>query len=137
MSRISAFIPMDIPTVTHNDLMPIKGKGGKLKIVKTPELHDAEAKWEAHLASAIPKGQAPLRGPLTMELRICFRSKGKHHSGDPHITKPDLDNMEKTLGDVLQRIDAIADDCMIFDKRVSKMWNEIPGVYIKIEELVL
>lgn len=121
--------------MTHNDLRPIKSRDGKLKIVKTQELHEAEAKWEAHLAAALPDGHEPLSGPLGMELKICFRAAGKHHSGDPHISKPDLDNLEKTIGDVLQRIGAIEDDCLICAKYVTKSWNEIPGVYIKVEEI--
>ena len=40
---IKFFEPMRIPKVTHNDLEPRKGKGGKYYIGKSEELKEAEA----------------------------------------------------------------------------------------------
>lgn len=132
---IERFCPMRIPTVTHNSLMPIKGKGG-MKIVKTPELREAEATWEAHLAplrTLVPDG--PFSGAIIANVRFAFQADAKHPAGTPHTTKPDADNLEKTLWDVLQRLGIIEDDCQVFCKDVAKLYAEVPGVYLRLEEV--
>lgn len=133
---IEKFTPMRIPTVTHNSLMPINGKGGKPKIVKTPELREAEATWEAHLAplrNLVPDG--PLSGGLAVSVRFAFQANEEHPVGTMHVTKPDADNLEKTLWDVLQRLDVIEDDSRIFFKEIAKLYADVPGVWIRLEEM--
>lgn len=133
--RIERFVAMEIPTVTHNALMPVRGKGGRLAIAKKPELEAAEQVWESRLASALLPMERPLEGAIRAEVRFAFCADGRHLPGEPHTEKPDLDNLEKTLWDALQRIGAIVDDCAICDKRVTKMWAEVPGVYLALEEV--
>lgn len=130
---ICLFVPMEIPTVTHNALMPAKDKGGKLTIIKTEELRSAEDKWRSRLAPYAP--ERPLRGPVMADVRFCFPHGGKRENGAPHVEKPDADNIEKTFWDVLEKLGYIENDCQVFDKHISKMWNEIPGVYICLEEI--
>lgn len=134
---IQGFIPMRIPTVTHNALEPGMRKG-KPCIRKSARLKNAEAHWEAHLAKLAEQldGHA-LSGALMVQVRFAFQADERHSAGTPHTSKPDADNLEKTLWDVLQRLGVIEDDRRIFDKRVSKLYADVPGVYVRIEEVTL
>lgn len=136
-NRMSAFVAMRIPTVTHNDLEPGMRKG-KPYIRKSEELREAEAKWEAHLG--IAKGRIegmgaklPLSGPLVARVQFLFEADERHPAGTPHADKPDLDNIEKTFWDAMCRVGLIEDDRLVFCKEVTKAYDRIPGVRIEIE----
>lgn len=131
---IEFFAPMVPPTVTHNDLVPVSDSRGKARIVKSQALKEAEAKWEAHLARFAPP--RPLTGPVRADLRLCWPTDGKHPQGAPKDTKPDSDNVEKTLWDVCERLGFFAaGDQQVADKRVAKMWADPAGVYLRLEEI--
>lgn len=130
---IEFFEPMVPPTVTHNDL-EVHHHGRKTSVGKSVALLDAEAKWEAHLARFAP--ERPLRGPLRADLKLCWPTGSKHPQGSPKDTKPDLDNVEKTLWDVLGGLGFFAvGDQQIATKQVSKAWADPSGVYLRLEEL--
>lgn len=48
----AAFLPMRIPTVTHNDLVPWRAKGGRIGIRKSDALKDAEDALMARIRAA-------------------------------------------------------------------------------------
>ena len=136
MSALSFFHPMVPPNTTHNDLevrfkvangkrVPYIGKGDGLKL--------AEAKWRAALAQYRP--EKPLKGALSVEMRICWPTDGKHAQGEPKVTKPDNDNVEKVVYDQLQSLGYFKDDSAIVDNRTMKMWADPAGIYLRIEEL--
>ncbi len=129
---IKFFTPLIPPTVTHNDLEPFMRKG-KPSIRKSEALKDAEAKWEAHLARFAP--DTPLCGPLKADLMLCWPTDGKHEQGSPKETKPDLDNTEKTVWDVCEKLGFYGTDAQIVEKHVVKMWSDPAGVYMKLEEV--
>lgn len=129
---IEFFAPMVPPTVTHNGL-EVHRYGGRARIGKSAALVDAEAKWEAHLARFAPP--KPLTGPLRADLRLCWPTRGEHPQGTPKDTKPDLDNTEKTVWDVLQRLGYYEGDQQIADKHSAKMWADPAGVYLRLEEI--
>lgn len=138
--KIEVFVPMKIPTVTHNSLVIRKSKNGGRFIGKSDELLDAEAKWMSYLISAIRtkygNGELdkPLSGCLGATLVFFFQTEDKDKFGDWHTKKPDLDNLEKTLWDVLQRINLIEDDSQICSKRVDKLWSDYEGIHLAIRE---
>ena len=129
---IEFFEPMVPPSTTHNGL-EVHRRGGKAAVGKSAALLEAEAKWEAHLARFAP--ERPLRGPLRADLRLCWPTEGKHPQGTPKDTKPDLDNVEKTLWDVMQGLGYYAGDQQVADKHVAKMWADPAGVYLRLEEI--
>ena len=136
--KIQKFIPMVPPRVTHNDLVIRykKGADGKKKpyVGKSDALLAAEAKWMAHLSKHRP--ERPLHGAIKADVRICFPSDEKHPSGTAMIETPDLDNIEKTLWDVLKLTGYIHDDRLVFQKHVCKMYNDPSGLFLSLEELV-
>lgn len=50
----------------------------------------------------------------------------------PHTSRPDLDNLEKNLLDVLTRLRFWTDDSLVFDKHTTKFWGPKPGIDIRI-----
>lgn len=134
MSAIEFFEPMIPPTVTHNDLeATLNKKTGKPFIRKSQALKNAESSWEAHLAKFTPK--KPLKGAVVAQARICWPTEGKHEQGEPMTNKPDLDNVEKTLWDVLAKLGFYIDDAHIVDKHTQKMWADPAGIWIRLEEI--
>ena len=65
----------------------------------------------------------------------CFLDDGKHGNGTYRITKPDTDNLQKLLKDCMTRVGFWEDDALVASEIVEKFWSQVPGIYIRIEEL--
>lgn len=136
MARVvQAFVPVEPPTVTHNDLVAYVRANGRPGIRKSDRLRGAEDALLPRLASLAPSS-GPLSGPLRVTVRWCFRAAATRHAqGEPHVCRPDMSNMLKTLEDVMQRAGVIADDSMIVEERLSKAWMDPAGIFVRAEEL--
>ena len=44
----------------------------------------------------------PFDGPLRLIVRWCFPATGKHHDGEYKYTKPDTDDLNKALKDIMK-----------------------------------
>ena len=135
---VSAFLAMEPPTVTHNDLVPCT-RGGRPSIRKGERLLDAEAKLMAHMAGLAEQAResgGPLTGALALRVTWCFPCGGEHQDGEPHVSKPDMSNMLKTLEDCLTRCGVIADDALICSERLAKAWSDPCGIYVEARELL-
>lgn len=129
---IEFFEPMVPPTATHND-MEIHRIAGKAVLGKSGALEAAEAKWEAHLAKHAP--QKPFDGPVAVEMRICWPTGGKRAQGSWHAVKPDADNVEKTVFDVMAKLGYFDNDSRIALHSTAKLWSDPAGIYLRMEEL--
>lgn len=129
---IEFFEPMIPPTVTHNAL-EIHHYGKAARIGKSAELVEAEAAWRARLAPHAP--ETPLRGPVRLEMRICWPTGGRHPQGAPHASKPDADNVEKTVFDVMAKLGYFEDDSRIALHTTAKLWSDPAGIYVRMEEI--
>lgn len=130
--RTEFFLPIIPPTVTHQekDITVVKGK----PIVYEPaELKAARAKLEAHLAKHRP--QAPFTGALRLLVKWCFPVTGNHRDGEYKVTKPDTDNLQKLLKDVMTGLGYWKDDAQVASEIVEKFWAACPGIYVVIETL--
>jgi Holliday junction resolvase RusA-like endonuclease len=67
-------------------------------------------------------------------VKWCF-PRGEHPDGAYRITKPDTDNLQKLLKDCMTKVGFWTDDCLVASEIVEKFWAEIPGIWIRIEEL--
>lgn len=128
----SAFLAMEPPTVTHNDLKAVT-RGGRPAIVKSDRLREAEDALVARLAQQTPP--EPMGGPLSVEVRWCFATRGSHAQGEPHVARPDMSNMLKTLEDCMARAGWIVDDSTICDERMAKAWMDPAGIWVRVEEV--
>jgi Holliday junction resolvase RusA-like endonuclease len=133
-----AFVPIEPPTVTHNDLVAYvkKTKGGKMMpgIRKSDRLKEYESALTAHLSNMALTTET-LDGPLRETVKLCYPPTDSHRAGEPKTTKPDMDNVVKTINDVLENVGVIANDSRICDLRVIKAYSEPAGIFIRIEEL--
>lgn len=133
-ARVEAFVAVSLDGASHNDLEPYVRRGdGKARIRKGDALAEAEERILPRLAPFAP--DEPLEGPLRAELRMCWPTGGEHAQGEPKATKPDCDNVEKVLWDLMERLGFFRDDAQIVDKRVAKMWADPMGFYFEIEEV--
>ena len=130
--RISFFLPMNPPTVTHQEkaVHIVKGK----PVHYEPEkLKAARSKLMAHLAQYAP--DAPMKGAVRLGVKWCFPITGNHVDGDWKTTRPDTDNLQKLLKDCMTALGYWKDDAQVASEIVEKFWAANPGIYINAFEL--
>ncbi|WP_127491362.1 RusA family crossover junction endodeoxyribonuclease [Paenibacillus glycanilyticus] len=127
------FMPMKkVPTITHQQKQ-ITVVNGKPVFYEPEELKAARAKLMAHLGQHVPAKK--YSGPIRLMVKWCFPIKGKHQDGEWKSTKPDTDNLQKLLKDCMTDCGYWKDDALVASEIVEKFWAELPGIYIRIEEL--
>lgn len=129
---IEFFIPMKLPTVTHQQ-KKVHVVNGKPHYYEPDALKDARLKFSAHLAAYVPEKK--LTGPIRLLTKWCYTAIGKHKNGEYKITKPDTDNMIKLLKDVMTGLGYWTDDAQVASEITEKFWSEQPGLYVRIEQL--
>ena len=139
--RVSAFLPMRPPSVTHNALLAYivgGGKGAHAAIRKSDKLKDAEDEicaWLMRTVCAQRDFAKLAKGPLRLSVRWCFGTSVLHPDGTPMTEKPDMSNMLKTFEDCLTRCGIIEDDRFICSESLDKGYADIMGIYFSVEEL--
>lgn len=126
------FMPMEPPTVTHQE-KKVAHKNNKTVFYEEPALKDARAKLEAHLSRFVPK--QPYSSAVRLVTKWCFPRKGGHLDGDWRTSKPDTDNLQKLLKDVMTKLGFWRDDALVCSELCEKFWADISGIYIRVEEL--
>ncbi|HMM31191.1 MAG TPA: RusA family crossover junction endodeoxyribonuclease [Clostridia bacterium] len=129
--RTEFFLPMIPPTVTHQE-KNVHVVNGKPVFFEPPELKAARAKLEAHLAKHRPSN--PFTGALRLMVKWCFPA-GRHKDGEYRATKPDTDNLQKLLKDVMTSLGYWKDDAQVASEITEKFWASCPGIYVVIETL--
>lgn len=123
---------MDPPTVTHQEKKITVGKDGKPHLYEPSGVKAARAKLEANLARYRP--EKPYDCGVRLIVKWMFWSKTEK-PGTYRITKPDTDNLQKLLKDCMTRCGFWKDDALVASEIVEKFWNDIPGIWIRIEVL--
>ncbi len=132
MMTIEFFMPMIPPTVTHQEHR-VKMVNGKPIFYDSAELKDARAKLTANLA--VHKPGKPFKTAVRLTTKWLFPKGDKHSDGEWKITKPDTDNMIKLLKDCMTACYFWKDDALVTSEITEKFWANVPGIYIRIEEL--
>lgn len=128
---IEFFIPMKLPTITHQQ-KKVHVVNGKPIHYEPAALKDARQKFAAHLAAHTPKEK--LTGPIRLLTKWCYPI-GKHKNGEYKTTKPDTDNMIKLVKDVMTQLGYWHDDAQVASEITEKFWADQPGLYVRIEQL--
>ena len=132
MNKISFYVPMDPPTCTHQE-KKVSVVKGKPVFYEPPELVAARSSLMARIGKH--KIQDKLIGPLKLSVSWRFYSE-KHPEGKWRSTKPDTDNLQKLLKDVMTDLGFWKDDAQVCIEQVEKMWSQkYPGIVIEIEKL--
>lgn len=90
---------------------------------------------------ALPHFPQPLTGPVRLSILATFEpasswSKRKAAAllNRPHMQRPDLDNIAKSICDGLNRI-AFSDDQQIAEIHVRKLWGPQARTVVAVEEI--
>lgn len=132
MRKNEFFMPMLPPTITHQQ-KKVHVVSGKPIYYEPAELQAARIKLQGHLGKHVPENK--YTGAVRLTTKWCF-PRGKHGDGEYKTTKPDTDNMIKLLKDVMTALGYWEDDVLVASEITEKFWAEVPGIYIKIEELI-
>ena len=125
------FVAMVPPTQTHQE-KKVAVVNGKPKFYDPPELLAARCKLQSYLAQHKPVQK--YTKPVRLITKWCFPN-GRHKDGSYKSTKPDTDNLQKMLKDVMTDIGFWKDDALVASEITEKFWANLPGIYIRIEEL--
>jgi len=126
------FLPMIPPTKTQQE-KKIRVVNGKPQFYEPAELLAVRQKLEAHLARHVPEDK--YTGAVRLLVKWCFPISGKHQNGEYKTTKPDTDNLQKMLKDVMTDLGYWTDDALVASEIIEKFWAEHSGIYIRIESL--
>lgn len=126
------FMPMIPPTCTQQE-HKVRVVKGKPQFYEPDELKAARSKLEAHLAGHIPEQK--YTGAVRLMVKWLFPITGKHQDGEYKTTKPDTDNLQKMLKDVMTHLGYWTDDALVASEITEKFWADTPGIYIRIEEI--
>ena len=129
--KVQFFMAMIPPTNTYQEKKVAVVKG-KPVFYEPPEVKAVREKLAAHLSHYAPKKM--FEKPVRMVTKWCF-PKGKHSDGEYKATKPDTDNLQKMLKDVMTEVGFWKDDALVASEITEKFWAEQMGIFISIEDL--
>ncbi len=129
-------IEPDVPKLTHqNGVKPAVLPNGKPFMHKTRELENLEAKFVSLLADKAP--EKPWKCPIHLTTAWHFR-RPKSQRGVFKTTKPDTDNLVKTLKDCMKTAGYFVDDALVALDTIAKYWvddNAMHGIHIRMHDL--
>ncbi len=137
-NRINAFARIEIPTATpqQKGLMVV---GGRPRYYTKGKVKSAMSLYWAVILSGRPRGFKPFEGPVRVMVTFCFAapkswSKKARAAITPKTTRPDLDNMAKTVLDAATRAHVWRDDAQVTRLDLRKAYGPEEFVRIVIEE---
>lgn len=74
--------------------------------------------------------EKPMDGPIQLICSWKFRATKTHRSGQWKISRPDTDNLQKALKDVMTRLGFWVDDSRVCSECIMKTWSDEPGITI-------
>ena len=113
---------------------------GKQFVGKPSSSKGAMVKNELMLLFALHRPAAPFKGPLRLKIiwMYPYRKSEALKRIRPYMpcdTRPDADNLEKLVMDVMTRLGFYNDDGQVSDLRFIKCWNKETGIAVTLEEL--
>lgn len=130
---IEFFMPMEkVPTTTHQEKQ-VHVVNGKPVFFEPADVKAARQKLTAYLGQHVP--EQPFYGAVRLTVKWCF-PRGRHKNGTYKTTKPDTDNLQKMLKDVMTKLQFWQDDAQVASEIVEKFWADLPGIWIRVEELI-
>ena len=73
--------------------------------------------------------------PIELSVTWLFPHTKKSKDGERKGTRPDLDNLQKLLQDIMCKLGYYKDDSLITDLKVKKRWHRHSGLIIEINEV--
>lgn len=119
------------PTATAQE-HKVKMINGHPQFYDPPNVKRAKAELRDLLHAYKP--EAPFEGPVALTVNWVFR-KGSHKPGWK-TTRPDTDNLQKGLKDIMTDLGFWLDDAQVAMETVSKEWAKEPYLQINVRELI-
>ena len=121
-----------LPTVTAQQ-KGVRVVHGKPMFYEKNEVKEARRIFAAALLPYAP--ESPLDGPVRLICEWYFYSKS-HKANTWRTTRPDTDNLQKLVKDVMTDCGFWLDDSQVCWETVRKKWTRAePALVIKVEEL--
>lgn len=130
---IEFFVDCVPPTATHQQKKVAK-VNGRLRFYEPDNLAAARDNLALWLKPYRPESPFTCGVALTVSWRF---PRGRHKKYSWRTTRPDTDNLQKLLKDVMTGLGYWKDDALVAVEHVDKRWADRPGIYIKIEPLPL
>lgn len=124
------FLPMEPPTATQQ-MHQVRMVRGKPQFYEPMEVKQARAKLLTALCRHKP--DEPVTVGVRLTVKWCFPAGKNHRNGEWRVTKPDTDNLQKLLKDVMTGCGFWADDALVCSEIVEKFWADTPGIFIRVE----
>ena len=103
------------------------------RFYETGKVKNSKATLQRALSGFQPKQE--YKTGIRLKVVWIFKPTQKSKDGERKATRPDLDNLQKLLQDVMCDMKFYKDDGLITDLEVSKRWHKNSGLYIEIEEV--
>ena len=129
---IEFFLPMIPPRVTEQEHKAARW-GDSIRVYRDERLQDARKKFIAHLAPHAP--ETPFTSAVRLITKWCFPSNNRHPDGSYKTTAPDTDNLIKLFKDCMTAVGFWENDALVASEITEKFWADLPGIYVRLEEL--
>lgn len=141
LEMITIFIPGDPDTVTaqQKGLKIMRSRTGKYypQFYEKPEVRAANSKLAYKLMDFKPAD--PITGPIELMIVWAFANgkRPKKNINTFRETRPDLDNLNKNIMDILTRLKFWNDDSQVAKLLLMKRWvaDENAGIHITINQI--
>lgn len=124
------FVPMIPPTKTHQQK---RIDWTRRRVYEDGALSAVRQKLSDVIGPYRPT--VPYNVGVRLVTKWCFPCGKTHTDGEYRISKPDTDNLQKLLKDVMTQNRFWTDDALVASEIVEKFWARTPGIYIRIEAL--
>ena len=129
---IQFFVPMIPPNKTHQE----KGErvvNGRIVHYTKDEVKAIRQRFLAELADHAPA--APFTGPVRLVTKWMYPAGYGCKPGQWKNTKPDTDNLIKLFKDCMADVGFFKDDAQVASEITEKFYWDLPGIYVRVEEL--
>lgn len=132
-NHMKFFLELIPPTTTAQEkkVAIIKGKP---VFYEPKRIKTAKELLIKHLAFHAPT--QPLEGAVELTVRWFFPCGKTHKDNQWKTSRPDTDNLDKLLKDVMTQIGFWKDDAQVVREIIEKKWSANPGIEITIRLLI-
>lgn len=98
----------------------------------------SKIKQSEYLLVRVLSGRQPRKTydtPIKLSVTWLFPHTKKSKDGERKGTRPDLDNLQKLLQDIMCKLGYYKDDSLITDLTLKKRWHRHSGLIIEINEV--
>lgn len=132
--ELEFFMPFEhVPTTTAQQARVINVRG-RLRKYDNPGL--SRTRWALyHALKPFVPGE-PFEGPVEFAAEWRFEYKKGHKDGEYKETRPDTDNLNKLLKDLMTELGFWEDDKQVVVEHIKKVWDKTdPGIYVWIRKV--